>query len=177
VPSQFWQLFLVDVGVVDAVDVEVAQVAVVDVRLGLVVLEAQRLEEIHVDDRGAGGDDHVDHPVLQHVAVDVHAAAGRGGAGERQPGRAVGVLQAHRPDVGGARGVAAGEAHLAHGVDDRPGVVLVDRHVLDGVGQQLGLAVGLLNVSVHLRKFPSEGDRPSIERRDRDGATGRAYNI
>jgi hypothetical protein len=28
--------------------------------------------------------------------------------------------------------------------------------MLDGVGQQFGLAVRLLNVSVHLRKFPSE---------------------
>jgi hypothetical protein len=47
--------------------------------------------------------------------------------------------------------------------------------MLDGVGQKLGLAIGLLNVSVHLRKFPSEGDARPWKKRGRDGATGRAY--
>ena len=144
--------------------------------LGLVVLETQGLEEIHVDDRGASGDHAVDQAELQHVAVDVHAAAGAGGAGQRQPGRAALVFERHGQDVGGARGVAAGEAHLPHRVDDRPGVVLVDAHMLDGGREQLGLAVGVLNVSVHSLD-PQEFERPSEKKGpSRDGATGWTIN-
>ena len=57
-------------------------------------------------------------------------------------------------------------------VDDRTRVVLVDRHVLDGVGQELGLAVGIRR-SVHLPKFPSEGDRPSPIEKARPGRSDR----
>jgi hypothetical protein len=102
------------------------------------VLEAKGFEEIHVDDRGAGGDDRVDHPELHHVAVDVHAAARRGGAGEDQPGRAFLVFERHVEDVGGARGVARREDILRiASMIGRASNGDVD--VLDGVGEQLGL--------------------------------------
>jgi len=137
------QLLLVDVGVVDAVDVEGAQDAVVDIGRRLVVLEAKRLEEVHVDDGGACGDHDVGHAGRDHVAVDMHAAAGAGRAGEREPGRAGGILDRHRKDVGGAGGVARGEAHAAHGVDHRSRIVGGDVDVLDRLGQELGLGVRL----------------------------------
>ncbi len=136
------ELFLVDIGVVDPIDVVLAQDVVVHLAGGLIVFEAQGLEEIHVDDRGAGGDDRVHHAELHHVAVHVHAAAGRGRAGQDQPRRAVLVLDGHGEDVGGAGGVAARERHLAHRVDDRARVEAGDVDMLDDVLQQLGLGVG-----------------------------------
>ena len=55
------QLLFVDIGVVDAVDVERAQRIIVRDFIGLVVFVAKRFEEIHVDDRGPGSHDRVDH--------------------------------------------------------------------------------------------------------------------
>jgi hypothetical protein len=147
------QFFFVDVGVVDAVDVVRAQDVVVHLAGGLIVLEAQGFEEVHVDDRGAGGDHGVDHAELHHVAVDVHAAAGRGRTGQDQPRRAGLVFQGHVEDVGRAGGVARGERHLAHGIDDRARVEAGDVDVLDGRGQELRLGVGT-NRCVHLSGFP-----------------------
>ncbi len=71
------ELLLVDIGVVDAVDVERAQDVVVGDFKRLIVLVAKALEEIHVDDRGAGGDDAVDHVRADELGVQVHAAARR----------------------------------------------------------------------------------------------------
>src|SRR5258708_4257330 len=62
-------------------------------------------------------------------------------ASQRRAHRAGGILDGHREDIGGPRGVAAGEAHLAHGVDHRPRVVGGDVDVLDQLGQQLGFGV------------------------------------
>ncbi|MNQ97090.1 hypothetical protein D3C85_1127210 [compost metagenome] len=142
------ELFLVDIGVVDPVDVVFAQDVVVHLAGGLIVLEAQGLEEIHVHDRGAGGDDGVDHAELHHVAVHMHAAPGRGRTGQDQPGRAVLVLDGHGEDVGGAGRVPAAEGHLAHAVDDRTRVEAGHVDVLDGVLQQLRFRVALSG-SVH----------------------------
>src|SRR5688572_31223488 len=50
-------LFRSDIGVVDPVDVQRAEGVVVGYLERLIVLVAERLEEIHVDDRRAGGDD------------------------------------------------------------------------------------------------------------------------
>jgi hypothetical protein len=118
----------------------------------------------------------VGHIVLHHVAPDVQAAARARRAGHDQPGRALLVFERHVEDLRGARGVAAGEAHLAIGVDDRARVVLVDAHMLDGGREQLGLAVGVLNVSVHSLD-PQEFERPSEKKEpSRDGATGWTIN-
>src|SRR5690606_33877424 len=142
-----------DIGVVDAVDVVVAQDVVVDRARSLIVLVAKGFEEIHVDDGGAGGDHGVDHVELHHVAIDVHAAAGRGRTGQDQPRRAGLVFQRHVEDVGRAGGVARAERHLAHGIDDRAGVEVGDVDVLDSGGQQFGFFVRL-NGSVHFSGFP-----------------------
>src|SRR3546814_10002469 len=78
---------LVDIGVVDAIDVERAQRVVVGDFLRLIVLVAQALEEIHVDDGRAGGDNAVHHVVAHQFRIEVHAAACRGGACDHQKDR------------------------------------------------------------------------------------------
>ena len=138
------QLLLVDIGVVDAVDVERAQRIIVRDFIGLVVLVAKRFEEIHVDDGGAGGDDRIDHVGAHQLGIEVHAAAGRGRAGDHQDHRAVLVLEHRVVDVGGAAEVAAGEAHLAHRVDDRARVELGDVDMLDRVDSSSALRVSLI---------------------------------
>ena len=134
------ELLLVDVGVVDAVDIERAQRVVVGDLERLIVLVAQALEEIHVDDGGAGGDDHVDHVVAHQLGIEVHAAAGRSRAGDHQDDGAVLVGQHVVVDLGGAAEVAAGEAHIGHRVDDRARVERLDVDVLDLLRQQFRLA-------------------------------------
>ena len=74
------ELFLVDEGVVDAVDHEFAEVGVSGTVLvlvaGDVVVEAEGLEEVLIDDVGAGGDDGVDHVVAYEVDEDLLEAGG-----------------------------------------------------------------------------------------------------
>jgi len=138
------EFFLIDVGVVDAVDVLRAQVVVVDIRRALVVAEAQGLEEVHVDDAGPGRDDGVHHVVADQVGIDLHAAAGRGRTGERQEDRAVLVGQHVVVDAGRPRQIARGERHFRHAVDDRPGVDLGDVDMFDGLAQQGRFFIGHL---------------------------------
>ena len=79
--------------------------------------------------------------LLRHqVGIEVHAAAGRGRAGDHQQDRAVRVGQHLVVDVGRAGEVAAGEAHLAHRLDDRARVEAGDVDMLDFARQQLRLA-------------------------------------
>ena len=82
------ELVFVDEGVVDAVDDELAELAVVRAVLycvvGDVVLEAEGFEEILVDDVGAGGDDGIDHVVADHVDEDLLEAGGDERAGEAE---------------------------------------------------------------------------------------------
>src|SRR5207253_6166111 len=61
-------------------------------------------------------------------------------AGDHQDHRAGEVLEQLVVDARGAREVAAGEAHLAHRLDDRAGVELGDVDMLDRARQQLCLA-------------------------------------
>ena len=83
------ELLLVDVRVVDPVDQQRAQRVVVGHFERLIMLVAEPFEEIHVDDRRAGRDHAVDHVVAQQLGIQVHAAAGRGRAGDHQEDRAV----------------------------------------------------------------------------------------
>ena len=130
------ELFLVDEGVVDAVDHQLAEVgvacAVLVLVAGDVVVEAEGLEEVLVDDVGAGGDDGVDHVVADEVDEDLLQAGGDEGAGEAEDDAAVGVAEHHVVDVGGAGGVTRGVGHVVHGVDQGDDVVLLDVEVLDG---------------------------------------------
>ena len=134
------ELFLVDEGVVDAVDHELAEVgvacAVLVLVAGDVVVEAEGLEEVLVDDVGAGGDDGVDHVVADEVDEDLLQAGGDEGAGEAEDDAAVGVAEHHVVDVGGAGGVTRGVGHVGHGVDEGDDVVLLDVEVLDGAGEE-----------------------------------------
>ena len=129
------KLFLVDEGVVDAVDHELAQVGVARAVLvlvaGDVVVEAEGLEEVLIDDVGAGGDDGVDHVVADEVDEDLLEAGGDERAGEAEDDAAVGVAEHHVVDIGGAVGVTRGVGHIAHGIDDWDYVVLLDVEVLD----------------------------------------------
>ena len=109
------QLVLVDEGVVDAVDAQFAQQVVVHPGRTLVVAEAQGLEEILVDDVGAGGDDGVDHVVLDHQGDGVLQAGGKQGAGQGQDHAAIGVGQHAVGDVRGRGQVAGLERHVAVG--------------------------------------------------------------
>ena len=87
------QLLFVDIGIVDAVDVERAQRVIVRNFKRLIMLVAKRFEEIHVDDGGAGGDDRVDHVGAHQLGIKVHAAARRGRTGDDEDDRAVLVLE------------------------------------------------------------------------------------
>ena len=123
------ELFLVDEGVVDAVDHELAEVGVAGTVLvlvaGDVVVEAEGLEEVLIDDVGSGGDDGVDHVVAEEVDEDLLEAGGDEGAGEAEDDSAVGVAEHHFVDAGGAGGVAGGVGHVGHGVDEGDDVVLL----------------------------------------------------
>ena len=140
------QLVLVDEGVVDAIDVVLAQHRIVDVLRAAIVGEAERLEEVHVDHRRPGGDDRVDHVVADQVDVDLHAAGGAGAAGDGQDDRAVRVLQHALVDLARAPELARAERHLLEGVDQRARVMRGDVDVLDGPLQKGGL---LLSLPVH----------------------------
>ena len=135
------QFLFVDESVIDAVDIELAEGGVGhDILFGAdVVLVAERLKEVHIDDGGAGGDHGVDHLVAHHVDVHLHASGGGGGAGQGEDVGAVLLGQHLAEDVGGTGGVAAGEAHVAHGVDKLSAVVLLDVNVFDGFLQEVFL--------------------------------------
>ena len=96
------ELFLVDEGVVDAVDHELAEVGVVlavfVLIAGDVVLEAEGFKEVLIDDVGAGGDDGVDHVVADEVDDDLFEAGGDEGAGEAENDAAFGVAEHHLVD-------------------------------------------------------------------------------
>ena len=130
------ELFLVDEGVVDAVDHQLAQLgvacAVLVLVAGDVVVEAEGFEEVLIDDVGAGGDDGVDHVVADEVDEDFLQAGGDEGAGEAEDDAAVGVAEHHVVDVGGAAGVARRSRPCGHGIDEGDDVVLRDVDVLDG---------------------------------------------
>ena len=129
------ELVFVDEGVVDAVDGEFAEygvfVAVLVLVVGDVVLEAEGLEEVLIDDVGAGGDDGVDHVVADHVDEDLLEAGGDHGASDAEDDATFGVAEHHVVDGGCAVGVAGAIGHVLHGVDQRDYVVLLDIDVLD----------------------------------------------
>ena len=133
------QLLFIDKGVVDTVDIKFTQFGVGDdILLGAdIVFESQSLQEVHVDDGGTGGDHHVDHLVAHHVDIHLHAAGGTGGASYGEDVGAVFLFAHHGEDIGGTGGVATGERHAAHGVNQLGGVVLLDVDVFDGLFQEI----------------------------------------
>ena len=90
-----------------------------------VVAEAQGLEEVLIDDVGAGADDGVDHVVADQVGEDLLEAGADQRAGQAEDDAAVLVAEHAVVDVGGAGQVAGGEGHVPHGVDQRHDVMRV----------------------------------------------------
>jgi hypothetical protein len=134
------QLFLIDEGVVDAVDHQLAKQAVLVAVLVLVacdvVIKAESLEEVLVDDIGSGRDDGVDHVVPDQVDDDLLQAGGDQRSGETEDDAAVGIAKHHLVNRGGAGGIARTEGHRLHGIDQSDYVVLLDIDVLDGLGEE-----------------------------------------
>ncbi len=138
------KLLLVDEGVVDAVDVKLAHRLVVHERAAAIMLEAERLEEIHVHNGGAGRDNGVHHVVADQIRIKLHAAARRCGTGQRQHDGAAFVSQHPVEDLRCAAEVARRERHGAHGLNDRARVERRNIDVLDFLLQQVGLEGGCL---------------------------------
>src|SRR3546814_3823833 len=82
----------------------------------------------------------VDHVGAQQLGIEIHASTRRGAARDDEEDRAILVGEHLVVDARRAREVAAGEAHLAHRVDDRARVEAGDVDMFDGRRQQLGLA-------------------------------------
>ena len=89
------KLLLIDIGIVDAVDVERAQRIIIRNFIGLVVFVTKRFEEIHVDDGCARCDNRVDHVRSHELGIEVHAAAGRSRSSNHQDDRAALVFEHH----------------------------------------------------------------------------------
>ncbi len=134
------QFVFVDEGVVDAVDRQLAEHGVMRAVLVLVVrhvvVEAERLEEVLIDDVGAGGDDGVHHVVAHKIDEDLLQSGGDEGAGEAEDHAAVGVVEHHLVDVSGAGGVTRAVGHGPHGVYKGHDVVLLDVEMLDGAVEE-----------------------------------------
>ncbi len=139
------QFFFVDERVVDAVDHQVAQLAVagaaLEIVVGDVVLEAEGFEEILVDDVGAGADDGVDHVVADHVDEDLLQAGADERAGQAKDHAALGVAEHAVVDVGGAMQVAGAERHVLHGIDEGDDIVLGDVDMLDRLAEKFFLLI------------------------------------
>ena len=101
------------------------------------MFEAQSLEKVHIDDGGAGRDDHIDHLVTDHVHIHLHTSGGRGRAGDGEDVGAI-LLGTHfHEDVSSTGGVARCERHVTHGIDKLCRVVFLDVDVLDGFFQKV----------------------------------------
>jgi len=113
------KVILVDKGVVDPVDVELPENLVVHKGRPLVVLETEGLEKIHIHNRRPRGDDGVDHIVLHHLHVDLHAAPGAGAPARVRMTPHFFFGKHPVIDVGGVGQIAGGEGHPLHSLDDR----------------------------------------------------------
>jgi hypothetical protein len=136
------ELVLVDEGVVDAVDHQLAQGAVGGGGVADVVAEAQRLEEVLVHDVRAGGDDRVDGVRADELEDRALLAGADQAAREREDDGAVLVGDHLVGDLGGAGEVARLEGGLAHHLDERDDVHAGDVEVLDGVLEEVLLFHG-----------------------------------
>ncbi len=101
-----------------------------------VVVEAEGLKEVLVDDVGAGRDDGVDHVVAHQVDDNLLQACRDQRSGEAEDDAAIGIAEHHLVDRGGASGIARAEGHRLHGIDEFHNVVLLDVDVLDGLGEE-----------------------------------------
>jgi hypothetical protein len=131
------QLFFINVSIINAVDIIIAQVFIIDEWAALVMLEPQRLEEIHINYRRSGRNDRIDHVVFHKVGVKLHAAACGCRARQRQEDRAFFISEHHIVNFCGLGQVARGERHIGHLVDDRARVERGDVDMLHLLGKHL----------------------------------------
>src|SRR5690606_33053931 len=125
------QLVLVDVGVVDPVDRTLAQFVVVRLDVAVPVPEAERFEEVLIDDDRAGRHDRVDHVRLDELEDHTLEPRADERARETQPHAALPIAEHLLVDPGRAGGVAGLERHARHPVDERDGIEGRERDVLD----------------------------------------------
>ena len=113
------QFLLVDVRVVDPIDVLRAERAIINELRAFVVLVAERLEKVHVDNGCPGGDHDVYHVAFYHVHVHLHTSPRAGTTGERE-NRCAALISQHTIEyVGRIRGFPRGERHLTHCINYR----------------------------------------------------------
>ena len=141
VSSHSAKLFFVDERVVDAIDHQLAQGGVfrslaVEV-VGDPVLVAERLEEILVDNVGAGGNNGVHHVVADQVDENLLQSGADQRSGEAEDHAALLVAQHALVDGSGPGKITGAVGHGLHGIDQRNDIVLLDVDVLDGGGQKL----------------------------------------
>ena len=127
------QLFLINIGIVDPVNINAAQPAVVNERSSLVVLVSQGFKEVHIYDRGPCGYYAIDHIEPYHVHVNLHTASRAGTSGHCQPVGTILVFDHHLQDVGGTCRIPGRKGHVAHRVYDVERIDLCDVNVFDHI--------------------------------------------
>ena len=72
------KLFLVNVGIINAIDIKRAQVVIVDCTIRLIVAIPQCFKEIHINDRCPGGYNRIHHAEFHQITVNMHTTPGGG---------------------------------------------------------------------------------------------------
>ena len=129
------KLILVDQGVVNPVDHHFVQHAIVHTGLEVfirdVVAEAETLEEILIDDVGAGGDDRINHPVPHHVGEDFLQPGAVERSGQTENDAAILVAEHPVVNLRGPVEIACAVSHVLHRIDHGDRIVLGDIDMLD----------------------------------------------
>ncbi len=135
------QLVFIDERIVDAIDLHSAELVVVHARLeafrGGVMLEAESLEKILIDDIRSRADDGVDHSIADHVDEHFFQARANERSGQTENHSALLVGQHAMVNIGRPMQVARGESHELHRIDQGNDVVPRDIDVLDRLRKQL----------------------------------------
>ena len=129
------QFVFVDQRVVDAIDMQIAQLVVVEsileAILGHPMLKAERLEKILIDDIGAGAHDRIDHVIANQIGEDALQSRADKRTRQAQDHAAVAIAQHHVVNRRRAMQVARAVRHLPHRLDDRHDAVARDIDVFD----------------------------------------------
>ena len=138
------QFVFVDQRIVNAVDVQLAQLVVVQPGLeslfGNVMAEAQAFEEILIDNVRPGADDAIDHPTADHLDEHTLQPGADQRTGQAQNDAAFLVAQHAIVNFRRPSQIAGGVRHVPHRVDQADHVVAGDVDVLNGLRKQRFLA-------------------------------------
>jgi hypothetical protein len=66
------ELLFIDERIVNPVDVQLSQLVIGHRSTASIVAEADGLKKVHINNRGAGGDDDIDHIISDHIDVGPH---------------------------------------------------------------------------------------------------------